>query len=66
MVIMTDVERKERIDFLNQQIEKCLSPNIFTLNNTVLELQKEIWDLQQECNHKYNEGYCEYCYKAEE
>ena len=66
MVIMTDVERKERIDFLNQQIEKCLSPNIFTLNNIVLELQKEIWDLQQECNHKYNEGYCEYCYKAEE
>lgn len=63
---MTDVERKERIDFLNQQIEKCLSPNIFTLNNIVLELQKEIWDLQQECNHKYNEGYCEYCYKAEE
>ena len=60
---MTDVERKERIDFLNQQIEKCLSPNIFTLNNIVLELQKEIWDLQQECNHKYNEGYCEYCYK---
>lgn len=66
MAIMTDVERKERIDFLNQQIEKCLSPNIFTLNNIVLELQKEIWDLQQECNHKYNEGYCEYCYKAKE
>lgn len=63
---MTDIERKERIDFLNKQIEECLSPNIFTLNNVVLELQKEIWDLQQECNHKYHEGYCEYCYKAEE
>ncbi len=63
---MTDVERKERIDFLNKQIEELLCPSKFTLNNTVLELQKEIWDLQEQCNHKYNEGFCEYCYKAEE
>ena len=66
MDIMTNLEIKERIDFLNKQIEKFLSPNKFTLNNVILELQKEIWELQEECNHEYKEGYCEYCYKAEE
>lgn len=66
MVIMTDIERKERIDFLNKQIEQFLSPNKFTLNNVILELQKEIWELQEGCNHKYENGFCEYCYKSEE
>lgn len=63
---MTDIQRKERIDFLNKQIEQFLTPNKFTLNNVILDIQKEIWELQNSCNHKYNEGYCEYCYKAEE
>lgn len=63
---MTDLERKEKIDFLNSQIEHLLTPNKFTLNNIVLELQKEIWELQAECNHNYRDGYCEYCYKSEE
>ena len=63
---MTDIQRKERIDFLNKQIEQFLAPNKFTLNNVILDIQKEIWELQNSCNHKYNEGYCEYCYKAEE
>ncbi len=63
---MTDIERKDRIDFLNKQIEEILSPSKFTLNNVVLELQREIGKLQDECNHKYHEGFCEYCYKSEE
>ena len=63
---MTDIERKERIDFLNKQIEQFLTPSKFTLNNVVLDLQKEIWELQNGFNHKYHEGFCEYCYKAEE
>lgn len=63
---MTDIERKERIDFLNKQIEQFLTPSKFTLNNTVLDLQKEIIELQNNCNHKYKEGFCEYCYRAEE
>lgn len=63
---MTNLEIKERIDFLNKQIEQFLAPNKFTLNNVILDIQKEIWELQNSCNHKYNEGYCEYCYKAKE
>lgn len=66
MDIMTNLEIKEKIDFLNSQIEEMLKPNIFTLNNTILEIQREIWELQQNCNHNFKEGYCEYCYKAEE
>ena len=63
---MTDIERKERIDQLNSQIKEMLSPSIFTLNNTILELQREIYDLQNSCNHKFHNGFCEYCYKKQE
>ena len=66
MVAMTNIEIKNKIDFLNRQIEECLSPNIFTLNNTVLSLQKEIDSLQRSCDHVYQDGYCLYCYKAKE
>lgn len=63
---MTDIQRRTRIDELNKQIEGLLTPNIFVLNNTVLQLQKEIDQLQQDCNHHYVEGFCEICNKAEE
>ena len=32
---------KEKIDKNNELIEKIMSPNIFTLNNTVAKLLKE-------------------------
>ena len=32
---------KEKIDKNNEAIEKIMSPNIFTLNNTVAKLLKE-------------------------
>ena len=57
---------KEQIDRNNKLIEQFLTPNQFTLNNTVAQLLKENIQLQQLCQHEFEEGYCIYCYKSEE
>lgn len=63
---MTNEERKEKINELNSMIQSVLMPNVFTLNNTVLKIQKEIDQLQSECSHEYDEGYCNFCNKEKE
>lgn len=58
---------KQRIDANNALIEKNLSVNIFTLNNTVSELLEYNRKLQEECPHEFDEdGFCIYCYKMKE
>ena len=57
---------KEQIDRNNKLIEQSLTPNQFILNNTVARLLKENAQLQQQCQHEFEEGYCIYCYKSEE
>lgn len=60
------IEIKEKIDNNNKIIEEILSPNQFTLNNTVAKLLEENQNLQNSCEHEYEDGYCIYCYKEEE
>lgn len=62
----TGLEIKSKIDLNNKLIEQALKPNQFTLNNTVASLLLEIDSLQKQCPHEFEEGYCIYCYKAEE
>ena len=58
---------KRRIDANNALIEKNLSVNVFTLNNTVSELLEDNRKLQEECPHEFDEeGFCIYCYKMKE
>lgn len=59
-------EIKSKIDMNNKMIEEFLSPNQFTLNNIVKDLLKENDELQAQCPHEFEEGYCIYCYKSEE
>ena len=59
------LEIKEKIDLNNKLIQQALTPNIFTLNNTVADLLKENEALQAECPHEYEKGFCIYCYKEE-
>ena len=63
---MRGLDIKERIDFNNKLIESLMTPNIFTLNNTVAELIEENRELQNICKHEFENGYCIYCYKAKE
>lgn len=57
---------KDQIDRNNKTIQDFLTPNFFTLNNTVAQLLKENERLQKQCPHEFSEGYCIYCYKSEE
>ena len=63
---MTNLEIHERIERKNKISEDSFSPNVFTLNNTVRDLLKENEELQKQCSHQFEEGYCIYCYKEQE
>ena len=58
-------EIKKRIDELRWQLEEAFSPDMFTLNPEVVRINNEIETLQNECNHHYVEGQCEFCYHLE-
>ena len=60
------LEIKQKIDENNKIIETLLTPNQFTLNNTIAKLLEENQKLQDECKHKFEDGYCIYCYKEKE
>lgn len=62
---MNNFDIKNKIDENNKMIEKCLSPNQFTLNNTVAQLLQENKKLQNKCTHNFENGFCIYCYKEE-
>jgi hypothetical protein len=62
---MRQLEIKRRIEENNKLIESLMTPNVFTLNNTVAELLAENKALQEECEHVFEDGYCIYCMKGE-
>lgn len=62
---MTNLEIKQKIDENNSIIEQLVTPNKFTLNNTVAKLLEENKKLQAQCRHNFIDGYCEYCYAEE-
>lgn len=63
---MGNLTIKEKIDRNNALIEKIMTPNVFTLNNTIADLLQENAELQKQCTHEFEDGYCVYCYKEEE
>ena len=60
---MTNLEIKEQIDRNNKIIESLINPSQFTLNNSVMALLQENAELQEQCQHSFVDGFCEYCYK---
>lgn len=63
---MRQLEIKKQIEENSKIIESLMSPNVFTLNNTIAELLTENKKLQEECEHTFEKGFCVYCYKGEE
>ena len=58
-------EIKAKIDILREQLEEALAPGTFTLNPRIAEIDEQIIALQNQCNHNYIEGQCEFCYRLE-
>ncbi len=63
---MNTVQIKNSIDENNRIIRELMQSNAFTLNNCVAALLEENKQLQKQCPHEYENGYCIYCYKGEE
>lgn len=63
---MRQLEIKKQIEENNKIIESLMTPNMFTLNNTIAGLLAQNKALQDECEHVFEEGYCVYCMKGEE
>lgn len=58
---------KERITELMIELEKLTQEFVFVLNPRIVALQKEIKELQAQCEHDYDEnGVCKICCKMEE
>lgn len=62
---MDNLEIKNRIDKNNAEIESIMCPGLFVLNERVRELLDENFELQSQCNHKFENGICIYCHKEE-
>ena len=62
---MTNLEIKQKIDENNSIIEQLVTPNKFTLNNTVAKLLEENKKLQTQCQQNFVNGYSAYCYAEE-
>ena len=59
---MSNQEIHEKIEANNNIIQSIMTPNVYTLNNTVAALIKENRELQKQCTHEFIDGYCRYCY----
>lgn len=60
---MTSEQIHNKIVENNNEIEKILTANRFTLNIKIQELLEENKKLQKECNHLFEKGVCIYCFK---
>lgn len=63
---MTQMEIRRKIDENNKLIKDAFSPNQFTLNNVIANLLAENKELQNQCQHHFVDGYCEFCDLEEE
>ena len=54
---------KEKIDENNKIIESLMTPNQFTLNNTIARLLRENSALQKHCKQQFDNGDAIDCYK---
>ena len=62
---MTKDEIRNKVLFNETKIQQLLDPSIFILQPEVQKLEKEIVELQNQCEHEFKDGICTICGKAE-
>lgn len=60
---MTSEQIHNKIIENNNEIERILTANRFTLNIRIQELLEENKELQKGCDHLFENGVCIYCFK---
>lgn len=58
-------EIRNKIEQLTTELKEVFDPSTFVLNSRPAEILMEIGQLQEQCNHHYVNGVCEFC-KLEE
>lgn len=60
---MTGNEIFNLVSEKKQEIEDLFDPTTFVLNPRVQELEQEIFNLQEKCEHHFIDNKCAYCGK---
>lgn len=63
---MNGIEIFNLITEKKAQLEDLVDPTTFVLNPKAQEVMNEIYELQEECPHKFANGECKYCGKEEQ
>jgi hypothetical protein len=58
-------EIKAKIDQLHLDLEQVVTPGMFTLNMETAQISNKIAALQNQCQHHFVDGQCEFCYRME-
>ena len=58
---MTGLEVFSLVQTKRKRIEDLFDPTTFVLNKEVQQLQEEIYNLQKECPHEYENHICKFC-----
>ena len=61
---MTNQEIANKIKELNEKKEALIDPTTFVLNEEVVLIDREIFDLQGQCAHEYENDVCKWCGKT--
>jgi hypothetical protein len=48
---------------IQQEIETCFDATTFVLNPKIEQLHKELDELQEKCDHEFENNHCKYCGK---
>lgn len=54
-------ETRKKVNELYKQIEENMDTSSFVLNKIVMELQSQLENIQNNCNHHYVNNKCIYC-----
>ena len=61
---LNNFQIKEKIDYLYTELRNTASTFVYKPDE-IRKIKECIYDLQDQCNHKYENGRCIYCRKEE-
>ena len=63
---MTGQEIRDKINFIYTEIDKISERDTFVLNENIKRLYERLNEIQNKCEHEFENGICIYCDKEAE